>query len=630
MKPCWIPLTTLFLLTIQAAAKVLPDFVSVREASVNEITISGGGKKLAVNFSKENSDTLLLTHARRDIVEAARRTGANQVIAHASSREFLEGTRDHWDSWWEKRFDYYGQQVTERPTRDFAADRYLDEQSEFTWEDLSFEVIPTPGYTRDGVTYLLEHEGTRIAFVGDLILAGGLLRDLYSFQNEIPDAKVGAYHGHLGRLATWLDSVDALSAQNPDILVPSRGPVSTNAREDLDKAAESARKIYRNYLFTNALHWYFGEERMNTCAERVLGSNHGVTSMPLAEHIDLPAWCQHIGTTKLLISETGSGFALDVGGQRALDSLLKAREDGLLGKLDGIFATHTHNDHTAAIAAAAEEFKAPVYAIPEVADVLENPGNWFLPGISPHAVPGVTTVEDGHVMRWEEFKLTYRFFPGQMYNHGALLVEKEGHDPVFFIGDSFSPSGIDDYCLMNRNLMREDTGYELCFRIIESLPASTWLVNQHIPHLFRFTEKERSFLLDSYRERGRMISGITPWDDLNYAIDEQWAHIYPYGQDSDGNGEVSAELRIWNHSREPRGYRATLQRNGETLARTETLSIGARETGRIPFTVSADSLASGINVITASIIRDDGTEALEFCEMLVRVGAPGNPAAKAE
>jgi hypothetical protein len=127
-----------------------------------------------------------------------------------------------------------------------------------------------------------------------------------------------------------------------------------------------------------------------------------------------------------------------------------------------------------------------------------------------------------------------------------------------------------------------------------------------------------------------MISGITPWDDLNYAIDEQWAHIYPYGQDSDGNGEVSAELRIWNHSREPRGYRATLQRNGETLARTETLSIGARETGRIPFTVSADSLASGINVITASIIRDDGTEALEFCEMLVRVGAPGNPAAKAE
>ncbi len=87
-----------------------------------------------------------------------------------------------------------------------------------------------------------------------------------------------------------------------------------------------------------------------------------------------------------------------------------------------------------------------------------------------------------------------------MLNHGALLVEKEGETPVFFIGDSFSPSGIDDYCLMNRNLMREDSGYLRCFDIVASLPDGTWLVNQHIPHRFRFNEKETVFLLGRYRD----------------------------------------------------------------------------------------------------------------------------------
>ena len=110
----------------------------------------------------------------------------------------------------------------------------------------------------------------------------------------------------------------------------------------------------------------------------------------------------------------------------------------------------------------------------------------------------------------------------------------EKGDPVFFIGDSFSPSGIDDYCLMNRNLMREDTGYLRCFQIVrEELPENTWLVNQHIPHLFRITEKELDYLEDRYRYRRGMIADFTPCDDPNFAIDEQWAWLFPYGQEAD-------------------------------------------------------------------------------------------------
>ena len=60
---------------------------------------------------------------------------------------------------------------------------------------------------------------------------------------------------------------------------------------------------------------------------------------------------------------------------------------------------------------------------------------------------------------WKESELTVHYFPGQTLYHQALLVRKDGGKSVCFIGDSFTPSGIDDYCLQNRNLLRADAGF---------------------------------------------------------------------------------------------------------------------------------------------------------------------------
>lgn len=606
------------LLSVSVSAVELPASVEFESGPVNSIAIVRNNDRLAINFSSAgNFEFLLLTHARRDIVESARLMRAEEIFAPQQSKSFLENTSEFWTAFWKDRFDYYKQQVTRIPTHDFPPDNYLADGDTIEWQDLEIRFLATPGYTRDGGTYLTKLDGKTIAFTGDLILAGGKVPDLYSFQDEIREAKVGGYHGYLGRLATWLVSLEKLAAEDVDFLVPSRGPASDTPSHDIETAMNTAKEIYKNYLSTNALHWYFGEERMGTCAERVLGPDHGVVGMPFAEHIDLPGWCQHIGTTKLLVSESGKGFALDVGSPRSLDTLVQAKADGLITGLDGIFATHTHNDHTQSIAEAVEHFHCPVYAVEEVADVMRHPGNWFLPGVSANAVPDAITVRDGQTMEWEEFRFTFRFFPGQMYNHGALLVEKEGHDPVFFIGDSFSPSGIDDYCLMNRNLMRDDTGYHLCFDIVRSLPETTWLVNQHIPHLFRFNPKEREFLESTYTKRESLIDTFTPWDDRNYAIDEQWASFYPYGQSVKPSETAKLEIRLWNHSRKPHTYRVELPGRETEVAE---VTIPSRETGSISFFLPVPQDADpGIEVITATVKRDDGVECREWCEALLRV-----------
>ncbi len=608
------------LISLFASAIDLPEAISFSQGLVNSVVIEKNGKHLAINSGK-NPDVLLLTHARRDVVEAARSSKAESVSAPETAKNFLESAEENWQKWWDDRFNYYRQQVTRIPIKNFPADRYLKDGDKFEWQGIKFRFLATPGYTREGGSYLATIKGKKIAFTGDWILNDGKVPDLYSFQNEIREAKIGGYHGYMGRIALWLNSVSKLIEESPDIIVPTRGDILTNPKQELKRAADLAKKIYANYISTNALHWYFGEERMDTCATRVLGPDHGIKGMPLAEHIDLPDWCQHMGTTKLLISKDGHGFALDVGGPNQLKSIRKALEDGLIKKLDGIFVTHTHNDHTAAVGEAAREFDCPVYAIGQVADTLEHPGKWFLPGVSPNIVDKVIAKENGDTMQWKEFKFTFHFFPGQMYYHGALLVERDDHKPVLFMGDSFSPSGIDDYCLMNRNLMRDDTGYALCFRKVEALPEGSWIVNQHIPHLFRFNKKEMEFLKTSYQKRKKLIADFVAWDDPNFAIDEQWARFYPYGQEVKVSDEVKTSVIISNHSDKEREYKVTLR--GDLLEKplTGTLKLAAGKDGTLSFGFKIPAVAESgkVYVITSDIELDDERKLPLWGETLLKI-----------
>ncbi|MCB1063392.1 MAG: MBL fold metallo-hydrolase [Verrucomicrobiae bacterium] len=625
--------------TLNAQESPLPEGIRfVEKLPVNGLTIHVGERSLAMYRPASNAESdktpvaIFLTHARRDLT-----TGARPLVK--DTRIFVpaipEGTEEmaeiftkpqiHWKAWWEKRFDYYGQQVTRVPVRRLPPSGVVKDGDHIELSGESIEVMATPGVTREGVTYLIERGGKRIAFSGNLILEGGRVPDLYSFQEAIVDAKVGAYHGYAGRFGPWIESLEKLAAKKPDVIVPSQGPLITDPQADIAKAIERARAIYANYLSTNALHWYFGEERMRTCADKVLGSDAPMESMPMAEHIDLPAWVQHIGTTKLLVSKDKVGFALDVGSPNALKTLQEAVANGLVTKIEGIWVTHRHNDHTQAVRDAQEALGCPVYAIESVAEALTNPGAHFSPGISANAVKDVKVVADGETMAWREFDFTFRFFPGQMLDHGAMLVQpkEKTSDPIFFIGDSFSPSGIDDYCLMNRNLMREDSGYLKCFQIVrEELPENSWLVNQHIPHLFRFTDKELDHLETRYRERIAMIAEFTPWDDPNYAIDEQWAWLFPYGQEVKRGEKFTVTLRVMNHSKIDREFRVRSHFPKSLIqmkATLPSLKIAARESGELTMEGRAlEDAALGVQMITLSL-SSDGLDLPHWCEAMVKV-----------
>ncbi len=569
---------------------------------------------------------VFFTHHRRDVVWAGRKqvdNGADAVVPE-KERQYFENPEKQWNDFIKIRLVDAQQQTTKMITKKWPVAKTVKGGETLAWNGLRFDIIDTPGFTRDAVSYVAKIDGKKVAFTGDLIYGDGQIFDLYSFQDRIPAARIGGYHGYGSRLAQLLESLQKVAAAKPDLIIPARGPVIRDVQRAITRLTKRVKNLYRNYLSTNALFWYFKEDRMKACAERILGSGADFKLMPYSHHEELPEWVLNTGTTRIILSENGSAFMLDCGSQRYIDFVKDLMKQGLVKQVEGLFVTHYHGDHTHFVQAAAEEFGCPVYSTEEYEDILENPGAWHMPAGTKNPVKEVIGMKDGAKLKWHEYELTFRFFPGQTLLHGALLVRRPGEKSIFFVGDAFTPSGMDDYCVLNRNLLHEDTGYLRCFSIIRELEkkhGEIFLMNEHVPYIFKYTPAEMKYLEDGYRERITMLRELCPWDDPNYGIDEQWAWFYPYGVDSQPGRTIDFEFRFYNHS--PKTREMSLKPNlpdGFTLESGNLkTTVTARAQAVVPVRVKVSAGARpGPHIITADVFSQD-IKLREWSEAIVTV-----------
>ncbi|MFP6886735.1 MAG: hypothetical protein VB997_04205, partial [Opitutales bacterium] len=162
----------------------------------NRFTLVSGDEVLGIYGSsdKAKADQVLLTHHRRDFVG---RVGG-RVVAPLAEQDHFTKTVEYWNGMAKKRFHYYTQQSTKVLVKPMKVDRWVKEGGVVEWKDIRFEVLDTPGFTRGAVSYVAMVDGKRSAFTGDLIFGDGKVFDLYSFQDAIPEARIGGYHGYAG------------------------------------------------------------------------------------------------------------------------------------------------------------------------------------------------------------------------------------------------------------------------------------------------------------------------------------------------------------------------------------------------------------------------------------------------
>ena len=188
---------------------------------------------------------------------------------------------------------------------------------------------------------------------------------------------------------------------------------------------------------------------------------------------------------RLIVSADKTGFLVDCGSQHIIDELKKLQTAGQLTAIEHAFITHYHDDHTDQVAEFVETFGATVHASRRNWDILENPGGYRMPCLTTNPIHVSGRAEEGASWRWKEFEMTLYYFPGQTLQHDALLVKKDTGEQFFFIGDSFTPSGIDDYCLLNRNFLHEGMGYLLCLQHLKQFAPDAMLINQHVGPAFQ-------------------------------------------------------------------------------------------------------------------------------------------------
>jgi glyoxylase-like metal-dependent hydrolase (beta-lactamase superfamily II) len=589
----------------------LSEHVSLIPGSVNGVCIEKDNARLVVYGDPsgiiENAEMVLFTHSRRDVVWAGRKLVENSATAVVPESDVDNFTKveKFWNEFTTRRFHDYASQGTKILTKPLKVGRTVKPGENFSFKTIPIEVIDTPGYTRHAVSYLIEIDGIKYAFVGDIIYGNGKLFDLYSLQDAIEEAKIGGYHGWAGRMSILIDSLRKVAEKKPDILIPIRGPVIRNPGEAIDLLIKRLQVVYENYLSISAGRWYF-KDNYDILAQRVLGQNPKVNWMPWAEVIKdkPPEWIIPISNSRLIISKDRRGFLVDCGSHGIVEQVVKLKEAGRLTGLDGLFITHYHDDHTDNAAAGLAEFDCPVYTTGPVIDILEHPGRYRLPCLTPNPITNIKVMPEGHKMRWKEFTFTFHDFPGQTIYHDSLLVEKDNAEKIFFIGDSFTPSGIDDYCLLNRNLLHGSLGYFYCLSFLKKIPPGTLLINEHVVEPFSYSEQQIDLMTATLTKRKALLAELLPWDEPNYGIDERWVRFYPYGCKTKPGQLVHISIKAFNHSSTshtdsftlnlPAGFRAE--------PKTATLTIPSCTETQADFNLTVDtSIVPGTYIITADV-----------------------------
>lgn len=554
---------------------------------------------------------ILLTHHHRDIAFGAWIAGNKGSWIGVPEKEsyLFENVEKYWQEPTRRWHLYYF-----RPnfvlTNSIQVHKHIRDGCEFSFGTAKITALSTPGHTDGSVTYIVEVDDKRFAFCGDLIYDKGKIHDVYSLQKGFEG--LTDYHGFMFAWYEVLNSLKKLINYGVDIIIPSRGAIIYQPEPAIDLLEKRVRECYDNYLSTSALWYYFPHLLAKQTRTRPLIS---------ARKASLPPFLQHIGTSWMLISEDKSAFVMDCGSLEVIQQIEQLIKEGKIKGVEVLWITHTHDDHTDAINQFRQRFCCRVIAEDSVAKVVSLPSAWKLPCLSPNSILIDRIVKHSESWQWKEFTLTAYHFPGQSLYHSGLLVEGKGLR-LFFCGDSFTPTGIDDYCAFNRNFLGKDRGYEFCLNLLETIKPDM-IFNSHISEPFVFSSNHLKALKKQLRTRWKLFKEIFPWDDPNYGIDPYWAYCYPYEQEGREGEVVMIEVVIINHLHQsircsarlnlppfPEKIEGIFFREGEAKPKDET---------KLPLFLTIPTIENPVSLVLTVDVDLNGMIFPQFADCVIKV-----------
>lgn len=473
---------------------------------------SGGVLDELKNIGVRRVTDVLMTHHHRDQGQGLRRAVEQGIPIWAPhiEQDLFQSVDAHWQA---------------RPVMnnyDVRQDRFslldpvplagtLKDYARHAFGGREWTVVPTPGHTPGSISLLVEVDGRRIAFTGDLIYAPGKVWSMAALQ--------WSYQLMEGAAASILSLRD-LSCRVPDMLLPSHGDPITDPQPAMD-------------LLVRRLRGLLDARRENLRMELLLCDPYvNITPHVLYNRTSL-------SNSYVLLSQTGKALLIDYGydfnlhnfygGDRAFHRPWLYTIDALkqtfgVQKIDAVIATHYHDDHVAGFNLLRDVEGAQVWAAENFAPILENPRAYDLPCLWYDPIPVDRMLALGQPVQWEEYTLCPYPLSGHAHLATAIAFEADGKR-FLATGDQYKgPEGTAVNYVYQNGFSIDDfrASAELYARL-----APDFILSGHWEPL-----RVEPGYFDSLRSQGAVVTAVhrdlLPLETLDLGMEGFTARIQPY------------------------------------------------------------------------------------------------------
>jgi glyoxylase-like metal-dependent hydrolase (beta-lactamase superfamily II) len=557
---------------------------------------------------------ILFTHHHREQCQGAARLNGSAVklAAPEAERELFEQPNQ-----FRKlkvslgdRFTIHGSSYVRPPIQPIPLARGFQTNDTFTWHGRDFLCLGTPGNSPGAMSYLLKQTYGWRAFSGDLILDGAKLHTWFDTEWD---------YGFAAGIRALRDSVARMAGYQPDVLLPSHGPLIKRPREQL---AALTRKL--DHLEKLYLRGYDPEGGSVAYQDKVSTPTVVSNIWQVSPHLfkfKRPNFWPNFG---LVLADSGHALAVDCGllDENFLDTALDGlREHFGLKAIDAVVISHMHGDHFLEAPHLREKWGTKIWALENMVDKMEHPewfdyaapiqayGKRYSNGSPVEGVRVDRALRPGETFVWEGYTFTGDWMPGQtefaLCLHGKIderIVAFTG-DNIF--GDPDNPRQTGHEAMVAHNSAILEEGYIYGAECLKRLKPDL-LVGGHsfvMDHPAAFIERYRKWSYDM-RDAFRALS---PDPDYRYWFDPFWVRAEPYRITLHPGETGTLNLHVRNFRSHPQNHRIAVHTppgiSAEPSILTGSLPPNSRDQFPIRFRVAADA-PPGVNIVAFDVTLD--------------------------
>jgi glyoxylase-like metal-dependent hydrolase (beta-lactamase superfamily II) len=474
---------------------------------------------------------VLVTHFHRDQVQGLARAVAAgaRVWVPPLEHELIAGVDRRWQAR-QLEHDYDLRQDRFALLEPVEVAGVVAEYRSRSYGGVNAYALPTPGHTVGSITYLVEREGRRLAFSGDLVHGDGKVWSLAATQ--------WSYSGIEGLAATFF-SCGVLERLGPDLLLPAHGDVVEDPAATLGRARDRLDELAALRLEEP---WPLRDMLQHPWAEL---TPHLLRNRP------------SFANSYALLSESGCALLVDFGYDVAtgmtpqtdraakrtllwpLDAL---RSERGVERIEAVVVTHYHDDHVAGLNMLRELEGTEVWAPANVAPVLEDPERYDLPCLWHEPIRVDRVLMLGRPVVWHEYDLTAHALPGHTLYAAALAFEADGRR-VLAIGDQHTTAGekpILNYQYRNRYRVGDFVRTAELYRSLrpDLLISGHWQPQEVTEEWLARLEADAARLEELHRE-------LLP-DAVDFGAEGFGARIEPYRSSVASGDPVALDVTVRN------------------------------------------------------------------------------------